>query len=782
MPRSAPILAVLAAAAALSLGFVCASAEQQYPPDSEPEARLTRQTWEEQVKPLVDGRCVVCHGCYDSPCQLNLAAPAGVERGASKEPVYGSGRLGAMDPTRLFIDAHSPDEWRQRGFFSVRDEEPASLLARMLNLGRAHPPTAEARLPDDLPLDINRRLSCPTAEEFGDYAEDNPLGGMPYGVAALPDDEFTTLDSWARLGAPVPATRTGAPEKTRRTVARWEKFLNGDSLREQLVSRYLYEHLFLAHLTFDAWPEGPYFRLVRSRTPPGQPVDEIATVRPTDDPGVERPWYRLEPVHGSILHKTHIVYVLGDGRMKRLRELFLKDDWQVVALPSYEADVATNPFVSFAAIPSGARYQFLLDDAHYFIMTFIRGPVCRGQVAVDVIQDHFFVTFLDPDIDPSVTQPSYLEEAKSMLALPAAAGSKIEIGNLWLDHNEAQVDYGELRERYFDALDPERRGPSLDWLWDGDGHNPNAYLTVFRNFDNATVLQGFVGDVPKTAWVIDFPILERIYYNLVAGFDVFGNFSHQMSTRLYMDHLRMQSENNFLAFLPADDRKTVRESWYVGAERQVTYFVTNQVRSLEHGTQVSYRTNDPKSELIEMILARAGELAGPPDTLNRCSKPPCDFPGASAGEREVERSLQPLSRLVGAPVAALPDITVVRVKTGERSLLYALVHDKMHDNVAFMFGEDERRRPDQDRLTLIRGPFGSYPSFVFEVPEAEVPAFVTALSGVKDDASLSAVADRWGVRRTSARFWETVDWLHAEARRWDPMRAGLYDLNRYGNL
>ena len=51
----------------------------------------------------------------------------------------------------------------------------------------------------------------------------------------------------------------------------------GDSLREQLASRYLYEHLYLAHLVFDAWPEGPFFRLVRSRTPPGQPVDEIAS-------------------------------------------------------------------------------------------------------------------------------------------------------------------------------------------------------------------------------------------------------------------------------------------------------------------------------------------------------------------------------------------------------------------------------------------------------------------------------------------------------------------------
>ncbi len=83
-----------------------------------------------------------------------------------------------------------------------------------------------------------------------------------------------------------------------------------------------------------------------------------------------------------------------------------------------------------------------------------------------------------------------------------------------------------------------------------------------------------MGEIPKTAWVIDYPIFERIYYDLVANFDVFGNVGHQLSTRLYMDHLRMQSENIFLAFLPADRREDIRASWYVGAERDKAYRVT----------------------------------------------------------------------------------------------------------------------------------------------------------------------------------------------------------------
>ena len=50
------------------------------------------------------------------------------------------------------------------------------------------------------------------------------------------------------------------------------------------------------------------------------------------------------------------------------------------------------------------------------------------------------------------------------------------------------------------------------------------------------------------------PIFERLYYALVADFDVFGNVTHQISTRLYMDFLRMQSETLYLGFLPPERR------------------------------------------------------------------------------------------------------------------------------------------------------------------------------------------------------------------------------------
>jgi hypothetical protein len=134
--------------------------------------------------------------------------------------------------------------------------------------------------------------------------------------------------------------------------------------------------------------------------------------------------------------------------------------------------------------------------------------------------------------------PDFLAKAAPYLNLPAEHLSRLAPGEFWIQYDHEQRRYLDLREQYYDALDPAHRGPALDWLWDGDGSNSNARLTVFRHFDNATVVRGFVGRVPKTAWVVDFPIFERIYYDLVAGYDVFGNLTHQAATRLYMDHLR----------------------------------------------------------------------------------------------------------------------------------------------------------------------------------------------------------------------------------------------------
>src|SRR5699024_11806746 len=72
---------------------------------------------------FIEQKCLACHGCYDAPCQLKFETPEGLERGAHKQEVYNGSRLRAANTTRLGYDAHTEEEWRDLGFYSVRSEE-----------------------------------------------------------------------------------------------------------------------------------------------------------------------------------------------------------------------------------------------------------------------------------------------------------------------------------------------------------------------------------------------------------------------------------------------------------------------------------------------------------------------------------------------------------------------------------------------------------------------------------------------------------------------------------
>ncbi|NJD23836.1 MAG: peptidylprolyl isomerase, partial [Betaproteobacteria bacterium] len=266
--------------------------------DVPPTATAGGPDYRSEVRPLLDARCVACHACYDAPCQLNLASYEGITRGASPAPVYSVTRLVADAPTRLGFDALTPSAWRQKGFHPVlneREQSPdanreAGVLYRMLALKQTHPGPDSGALRDrDLDFSLDREQTCVKAENMDDYEQRHPHRGMPFGLPALAPDEHALLAGWLERGAPfTPAAPL--PAGAQRVAADWERFLNGDSAGEQLLGRYIYEHWFAGHLHFPEAP-GRYFQLVRSRTPPGEPLELVATRRPYDDPGVPRPYY-----------------------------------------------------------------------------------------------------------------------------------------------------------------------------------------------------------------------------------------------------------------------------------------------------------------------------------------------------------------------------------------------------------------------------------------------------------------------------------------------------------
>ena len=89
----------------------------------------------QNVKPVLDTRCVVCHGCYDAPCQLKLSSPEGIDRGVSKDLVYDGTRLLATTPSRLLFDATTTEQWREKNFTPVLNERVQTEEANLAGSG-----------------------------------------------------------------------------------------------------------------------------------------------------------------------------------------------------------------------------------------------------------------------------------------------------------------------------------------------------------------------------------------------------------------------------------------------------------------------------------------------------------------------------------------------------------------------------------------------------------------------------------------------------------------------
>lgn len=732
------------------------------------------------IQPILTEKCVACHACNDAACQLNLGSAAGVQRGASKIPVYQGDRSTAQAPTRLFYDAQGEEAWRMKDFYSVLDNQgsQAALMARMLELGHKAPVEPSAKLPKDIVLGLERANMCPLPQEFDGYAGAHPNEGMPLAVTGLTDAEYQTLQRWLAAGAPVDQAALEPSASEARQIAEWEALFNRPGSTEALVARWLYEHLYLAHVHFDGGEPGHFFQWVRSRTPSGEPVDLIATRRPNDPPGTDF-YYRLVPVQGVIVHKTHITYPMGPKKLERVKQLFYSGDWRASALPGYGPRRRSNPFETFEAIPAVARYRFMLDNAEYFVRTFIRGPVCRGQIATDVIRDNFWVVFQEPAHDRYVTDAAYRGQATPLLAMPGQIDDVGSILSLWHAYRDKRNAYENLRREAYAELP----APGWSTLWAG---NDNALLSIFRHFDSASVTKGLIGDVPQTMWLFDYPLLERTYYQLAVNFDVYGNVSHQAQTRLYFDLIRNGAEVNFLRLMPADQRGAILGDWYQNSGK-VKMWLDYESIDTDTPSGIKLDPRDPKRDFGLKLLQRSASLDASPDPINRCNGAYCSRPGLDHALRNAEQSL---SRLVSRPAAGLkvidqlPEATMLRIEgQGGQRQVYSLLRNRAHSNVAFMLGEAYRYQPGLDTLTLYPGVLSSYPNFMFNIPVGEVPEFVEDMEAGRDDTdSFERIVQRWGIRRSHPQFWTYFHDLDHYIQETDPVESGVLDMNRYENL
>ena len=535
---------------------------------------------------------------------------------------------------------------------------------------------------------------------------------MPYALPALNGEEHGTLVRWLKDGAPRTAPPALSPELVE-NVPRWESFLN------RRPEGAAHEPLHLRALV----PGAPVLRRPARRAStstwcararrPAQPIDIIATRRPYDDPGVPRVYYRLRRVDETLVAKTHMPYALERrADDAAARAVPRRRATRSRSLPSYD-DRDRRPIrsLTFRRLPSARAIGFMLDEAQFTIMGFIKGPVCRGQVALNVIDDRFWVAFVDPELEQSELKEDELAEAlRRDLQLPAEDGSnrcRCSSGSSYaaiarraisrprattLNRNlggkqapTLAADLGRRRQQH------ERRADDLPPLRQRDGR---AGLRRRRSRRPPGSSATRCSSASTICWS---PATTSI-----------GNVGHQLTTRLYMDFLRMEGESNFLALLPRARR---RARPLVPRRRRRREGLPR--RSGEHfsgDSGIAFATGDPLAELYGLLKARLAKVDSGRYALES---------GGLAGAPLA--SLRELGRVRGRAVSHLPETAFLTVRdAGGRAHHYTLIGNDAHANVAVLLGEERRRLPDEDTLTVVSGLAVAGLGRVVDVDAAEV--------------------------------------------------------------
>ncbi|OCL95310.1 fatty acid cis/trans isomerase [Aliarcobacter thereius] len=731
-------------------------------------------SYSKDVKPILDKRCVSCHSCYNSPCQLKLESFEGLDRGASKALVYDT-RLRAADPTRLFIDAKTTEDWRKKEFSSVIDknlDNNESIMMQYLFQKELNPELIGNYSPE------TDEISCvKNQEELEDYFDDNPHKAMPYGFPALSKNEYNILMNWLDNGLTNDTKKNVINNFEKEQIKKFEDFLNNPSIKHQVTARYIYEHLFLAHIYFDE-KSGHFFEIIRSKTAAPFEPEIIPTVFPYDKID-EKFYYRIQKFEQTIVHKTHMPFKIDDKKLKLYNELFINRIWdEKPYMPSYDKTKAPNALEIFKQIPADSRYKFLLEDVYFIINNFIKGPVCKGQIALNVIQDHFWVAFMDPKYDLSIRDNFFLRENLHNLEIPNQLGEDPTLYKTFknLNHEKEIRAYNKNKEEIYNKYYPN--GMKLEYL--RKSPNNDSILTVYKHFDTASLHKGALGSSPKTMWVIDFPLLERIYYSLVAGFDVFGNTAHQLLVRTHMDRLRVEGESNFLEFLPKNSRQNYFNSWYIGwlAQYITIYSPSN------NETAIKYSSSNYKEELISKILKYTNTKE---DKINYIYNKDIsvDIRNSYKNKKEIEEGFRSLSLPNKQSITkyftdreANTALIKIELNNGE-NLIYSMVINRWHDNVALMFKEEDRLDPSKDDIDFIEGFISSYPNIFLIVKQNEFQDFLNAIKRFNNSDTCVKNISKFAINRANPKFWEIYDWFTEEFRKSNPLEFGLFDLNRY---
>ena len=766
--------------AMLSLG--CSEKSKVVPVGSPPG---TSVTYSNEIQPLFDNRCIACHGCIGSACNVKLSSFRGVERGGFGENPYAM-RFDAAPRTGMDVHA-STEEWRNVGFYPIvsrgknaAENRAGSMISQLVTAGHKSNQPGFSRQALMASYKDRYKHSCPsTAEALKVHLAANPAEGMPYGLPALSDAQLDHIDQWVLAGSPGPTEAELAKASTLanpEAVARWESFFNQADAQHQLVSRYIFDHVYLSTLALDESP-GELFKLVRSKTA-GNSVAEAAagkatpkvevidTPKPYDNPmvyaGVEQFYYRLQKVTFKPVQKNHFVWQLGQDDVAHLESVFFDRKWTQDENFSAPWDVG-NPFAMYQAIPAKSRYLFLIENSAIIVGGITSGPVCLGQTATYAVKDQFWVYFMDPDHDVSVLDPQ--------LGLGSwdALMDRSPVGNERYD-----VAYGNAVKSLFP------QGYTIDALWDGNKTNKNAWLTILRHESNTWVMTGRQGGIPRSQWVMGFSGFERIYYDTVAHFEYWGGDAGKLETVGFFNFLRQEFEDDFLLFLPADVRVKIRQEWSKGigdVGLHLTSFAAQDQPS-------PIKNNDPGHPLVGVVSnieAHMGPIvSGPVDHLNPWVKQPYPLEKGIANFDEWTQAIAMMTVTTDYQFPRyLPSLTVMRVKKGTESRLYSLVANRVYETQYTILFQNGEALPDLDTMSVYPDVVGGFPNLFMEIDIEQGPAFIQELQNIGSLADFLEFRDRYAVLRNQDNFWATYDWFNDWNFTNRKQDAGVLDLSYY---
>ena len=743
------------------------------------------------IQPIFNRRCIACHGCLGSPCNVKLNSFRGADRGGFGINPYGN-HVG--ESPRVGMDlVQTTGEWRQRGFYpilnregTVKDRLDRSLLYKMVVAGYQHNKPGFSR-EAVMPLYAKRyNHQCPaTPETLDAYLKANPAAGMPFGLPAIASADLDKVAAWVAGGSPGPTAeelRQAGAVGNKAAVAEWEAFLNDPDPRNRLVARYIFDHVYQASIVLEESP-GDFFRLVRSATPAteavaiatGQsiavdlPIQVIDTPLPYDNPtqyaGVDQFWYRLQKVTAPRVQKNHYVWHLNAASLAHLKELFLGREWDKTQDMNPPWGIG-NPFRVYRAIPAEARSLFLLENSEVIVGGITYGPVCLGQTATYAVKDHFWVTFLDPRYDPSVQNPEL----------------GLETWSTMMDHSPiGNADYADAYAAAQAKLTP--KGLTVDAIWNGDGKNPNAWLTVLRHETNVSVMKGRQGGIPRTQWLISYSGFERLYYDTVASYKYWEGDLGKLETLVFFNFLRQEMEDNFLLLLPQNERDPIRERWSQGfagwAGRLLVPFPGS---TLPGGVQKDQ--TDPLLGVVDRLQAHMGPaVSGPADALNPLVKPKVSLDDPVDSYVDWVKAVSLLTETTAYKFPRfLPSVVLLRLNHGQVSRVYSLIANRVYKTQFDMLFQNGEAVLDEYTMSVYPTIVGGFPNLFMELDLAEAPAFLKELRSVQTLEDWTALRNRYGILRNSERFWSSLDWFNDWNFKHRGEEAGYLDLSYYDLL